>query len=77
MTPEQIANRWVRVQTCVASLAPSGEDCGYGGYGHHGGYGWGDGGWNGGWGHSGSTGQGSGYGGLQSFCGLGEGFQKL
>jgi hypothetical protein len=77
MTPEQIANRWVRVQECVASLAPASDDCGYGGYGQHGGHGWGGGDWNGGWGHSGSTGQSSGCGGLQTFSGLGEGFQKL
>jgi VCBS repeat-containing protein len=78
MTPEQIANRWVRVQACVASLASSGEDCGgYGGYGNYGGYGCGDGNWGGGWGYSGSTGQNGSCGGMGTFYGLDEGFQKL
>jgi VCBS repeat-containing protein len=79
MTPEQIAQRWVQVQNCVGSLAQAEGDCGdgYGGKGHYGGYGCDDDRSHGGWGYSGSTGQSSGCGGMGTFSGLGEGFQKL
>ncbi|MEO8716986.1 MAG: VCBS domain-containing protein, partial [Burkholderiales bacterium] len=79
MTPEQIASRWVKVQDCIASLAPSDGDCdgGYGGKGQYGGYGCDDDRSNGGWGYAGSTGQNSGCGGMAGLSGLGEGFQKL
>jgi VCBS repeat-containing protein len=79
MTPEQIAQRWVQVQNCVGSLARAEGDCGdgYGGKGHYGGYGCDDDRSHGGWGYSGSTGQSSGCGGMGTFSGLGEGFQKL
>jgi hypothetical protein len=78
MTPQQIAQRWLQVQNRVASLAPADDDCGggYGGRGHHGGYGCGE-DRRGGWGHSGSTGQSNGCGGMGTFSGLGEGFRKL
>jgi len=79
MTPEQIAQRWVQVQNCVGSLAQTDGDCGdgYGDKGHYGGYGCDDDRSQGGWGYSGSTGQSSGCGGMGTFSGLGEGFQKL
>jgi len=79
MTPEQIAQRWVQVQNCVGSLAQADDDGGggYGGKGHYGGYGSDDDRSQGGWGYSGSTGQSSGCGGMGTFSGLGEGFQKL
>jgi hypothetical protein len=68
----------VKVQECVASLAPSSDDC-YGGYAGHGDHGcWGGGGdWSGGWGYSGSIGRSGPSGGLQAFCGLDDGFRKL
>ena len=79
MTPEQIAQRWVQVQNCVGSLSQTDGDCGdgYGGKGNYGGYGCDDDRTRGGWGYSGSTGQNSGCGGMGTFSGLGEGFQKL
>jgi hypothetical protein len=79
MTPQQIAQRWLQVQNCVASLAPADDDYGggYGGRGQHGGHAWDDDRWHDGWGHSGSTGQSNGCGGMGTFSGLGEGFRKL
>lgn len=79
MTPEQIAQRWLQVQNCVASLAQADDDCGgwYGGKGQHGGHAWDDDRAHNGWGHSGSTGQSNGCGGMGTFSGLGEGFRRL
>jgi hypothetical protein len=79
MTPEEIANRWVKVQECVAALAPAGEDCadGHGGHRFHGGFGHDDGHGHRGWGHHGSTGHSAGWGGMSTFGGLHEGFHRL
>ena len=79
MTPEQIAQRWLQVQNCVASLAQSDHDHdgGHDGGGYGGGCGGDDDRYRNGWGYTGSTGQSSGCGGMDTFSGLSEGLQKL